>query len=253
MKDDELFEFLVSEAERPFSGWDFSYINSRLVEFPLKWSYYSKILPLKRRAESLLDMGTGGGEFLTSLAPLPNHTCATEGYEPNFSIAKKKLEPLGVKVVYCQNENLSFNNEEFELIIDRHANYNPKEVFRTLKQGGIFITQQVGDNNNFKLRFTLNGNSDLQREREGSLELAVNELEVAGFEILERIEDFTIMRIFDVGAIVYYLKAISFEFPDFTVEKYYDKLVEINQHINDKGYLDLPRNNHRYLIIAKKT
>ncbi|KKN47336.1 hypothetical protein LCGC14_0663950 [marine sediment metagenome] len=253
MEDDDLFDFLMSEAKRPFSGWDFSYINNRLVEFPLKWNYYSKILPLKRRAESLLDMGTGGGEFLASLAPLPNHTCATEGYEPNFSIAKKKLEPLGVIVVNCQNENLSFNNEEFELIIDRHANYNPKEVFRTLKQGGIFITQQVGDNNNFKLRFTLNGNLDLHREREGSLELAVNELEAAGFEILERKEDFTMTRIFDVGAIVYYLKAISFEFPDFTVEKYYDKLVEINQHINDNGYLDLPRNNHRYLIIAKKS
>ena len=77
MKDDDLFEFLVSEAEQPFSGWDFSYLKNRLVEFPLKWSYYSKILPLKRRTESLLDMGTGGGEFLASLAPLPNHTCAT--------------------------------------------------------------------------------------------------------------------------------------------------------------------------------
>ncbi len=100
---------------------------------------------------------------------------------------------------------------------------------------------------------TLNGNPDLQREREGALEFATIELKAAGFRILDRIEDFTTTRIFDVGAIVYYLKAISFEFPDFTVEKYYDKLVEINQHINDNGYLDLPRNNHRYFIKAKKT
>jgi protein-L-isoaspartate O-methyltransferase len=125
MKDNELFDFLVSEAEHPFSGWDFSYINSRLVEAPLTWSYSSKILPLIRTSESLLDMGTGGGELLATLSPLPKHTCATEGYKPNVSIAKSKLDPLGVKVVYSKNdENLSFNTEEFELIINRHDYYS---------------------------------------------------------------------------------------------------------------------------------
>ena len=254
MKDNELFDFLVSEAEQPFSGWDFSYINSRFVEFPLTWSYFSKVLQLKKMSESLLDMGTGGGEFLASLAPLPNHTCATEGYEPNFSTAKKKLEPLGVNVVYCKNENLPFNNEEFELIIDRHASYNPNEVYRILKQDGIFITQQVGDNNNSKLRLTLTGSqaSQSESEEEWNLVFATKELEGAGFEILERKEDITLTRIFDVGAIVYYLKAITFEIPDFTIKKYYNKLVEINEYINDNGYLDLHQNNHRFMIKAKK-
>ncbi len=149
MKDNELFDFLISEAEHPFSGWDFSYINSRFVDAPLTWSYSSKILPFIRTSKSLLYVGTGGGEFLATLAPLPKHTCATEGYEPNVDIAKKKLDPLSVKVVYCKkDENLPFNNEEFELIINRHEFYNPNEVNRILKHDGIFITQQVGDNNN---------------------------------------------------------------------------------------------------------
>jgi len=33
-------------------------------------------------------MGTGGGEFLASLAPLPMHTSATEAYPPNVEIAR---------------------------------------------------------------------------------------------------------------------------------------------------------------------
>jgi len=65
-------------------------------------------------------------------------------------------------------------------------------------------------------------------------------------------EDITLTRIFDVGAIVYYLKAIPFDFPDFTVEKYYNRLVEINDYINDNGYLDVDINNHRFIIKAKK-
>ena len=89
-------------------------------------------------------------------------------------------------------------------------------------------------------------------EGEWNLEYATNELEAAGFEILEGKEDFTRTRIFDVGAIAYYLKAIPFDFPDFTVKKYYNKLVEINDYINDNGYLDLDMNNHRFIIKAKK-
>jgi len=253
MKDIELFDFLVSEAEHPFSGWDFSYINSRFVDAPLTWSYSSKILPFIRTSESLLDMGTGGGELLATLAPLPKHTCATEGYKPNVDLAKKKLEPLGVKVVYCKNdENLSFNNDEFELIINRHEFYNPNEVYRVLNSDGIFITQQIGDKNDSKLRLILTGSQALENEVEWNLEFATNQIEAAGFEILESKEDITFTRIFDVGAIAFYLKAIPWDFPDFTVEKYYNKLVEINEYINDNGYLDLDMNNHRFIIKATK-
>lgn len=40
-------------------------------------------------------MGTGGGEFLAGLQPLPPHTCATEGYPPNIPIAQQRLKRLG--------------------------------------------------------------------------------------------------------------------------------------------------------------
>jgi len=105
-----------------------------------------------RNVDSLLDMGAGGGEFLASLMPLPIHTCATEGYEPNVSVARTLLQPLGVKVFrYEDDDNLPFDDEEFELIINRHESYSPKEVFRLLKPGGYFITQQVGVKNDSKL------------------------------------------------------------------------------------------------------
>ncbi len=253
MKDNELFDFLVSEVEHPFSGWDFSYVNSRFVEFPLTWSYSSRVLPLIRISESLLDMGTGGGEILATLAPLPKHTWATEGYDPNVPVAKNKLEPLGVKVVFLKDEKkLPFKNEEFELIINRHEYYNPKEVHRILKHGGTFFTQQVGDKNNSKFNSMLNLRQPSTNEGEWNLKYAINELEAVGFEILEGFEDFSRTRIFDVGAIVYYLKAIPFDFPDFSVKKYYKKLVDINKIINDNGYLDLDMNNHRFFIKVKK-
>lgn len=252
-ENNNLFNFLISEAEHPFSGWNFSYIFGRVVNAPLTWSYLSKILPCIRATGSLLDMGTGGGEFLSSLLPLPKYTCATEGYEPNVPIAKKVLEPLGINIFYCKgDENLPFRDEEFELIINRHESYSPNEVYRVLKPGGLFITQQVGDKNDSKLRFILTGSESLENGIEWNLGYATKELETTGFNISEVYEDITLTRIFDVGAIVFYLKVIPWELPGFTIIRYYDKLVEIHNQINDKGYLDLEMNNHRFFLMAKK-
>ena len=253
LKNKDLLNFFISEADHPFSGWDFSYIGDRVVNAPLTWSYTSIILPLIRKAESLLDIGTGGGEYLSSLVPLPKHTCATETYEPNVTIAKDQLEQLGVKVLYCKNgEKLPFNDREFDLVINRHESYSPSEVYRILKPDGVFITQQVGDKNDSKLRLALTGKEELEDFIEWNLDYASRELEANGFQIIEGYEDITSTRIFDVGAIVFYFKAIPWELPGFSVDKFYNKLIEIHNYITDKGYLDLDNNNHRFLMKAKK-
>ncbi|MFX1500361.1 MAG: class I SAM-dependent methyltransferase [Promethearchaeota archaeon] len=253
MKDTELFNFLVSEAAHPFSGWDFSYIRDRIVSAPLTWSYTSMLLPLMRKVDSLLDMGTGGGEFLSSLLPLPKHTCATENYKLILAIAKNKLEPLGVRVFYCtDDQHLPFKDEEFDLIINRHEFYSEIEVYRILKPNGIFITQQVGEKNDSRLRFILTGSEESENEIEWNLDYAANKLENTGFEILEKQENITPTRIFDVGAIVYYFNAVSWELPGFSIENYYDKLLEIHAYINENGYLELDSNNHRFIIKAMK-
>lgn len=41
----------------------------------------------------------------------------------------------------------SFQNESFDLIINRYRAFNPKDVFRLLKKSEIFIPKQVGGNN----------------------------------------------------------------------------------------------------------
>ncbi|MFX0075940.1 MAG: class I SAM-dependent methyltransferase [Candidatus Hermodarchaeota archaeon] len=253
MNKEELFKFLVSEAKHPFSGWDFSHLNDRVVNGPLTWSYRSKILPIIRKADSLLDMGTGGGEFLASLMPLPSHTCATEGYEPNVSIARNLLESLGVKVYpFKEDTNLPFNDEEFDVIINRHESYSPEEVYRLLKPGGYFVTQQVGVKNDSKLRYVLTDKEDENEDEEWKLENIIKKLESSGFRVLEREENITSTRIYDVGAIVYYFKAIPWELPDFSVEKYHHKLEKIHDHIVKNGYLDLDGNNHRLFVKAIK-
>ena len=75
---DELFDFLISEAEAKFSGWDFSYIADREHPAPLRWSYVSEALLRVRKSKAVLDMDTGGGEMFSYFVPLPPVAYATE-------------------------------------------------------------------------------------------------------------------------------------------------------------------------------
>ena len=149
---EEMFETYLEQAiNAPFSGWNFEYLikTGRMIEAPVKWNYYNSVLPYLLKAGTMLDMGTGGGEVLARFQPLPPVTCATEQYRPNVAVAREKLEPLGVKVVqidekYQNNEVLPFEDNMFDLIINRHESYYPQELIRILKSEGVFITQQVG-------------------------------------------------------------------------------------------------------------
>ncbi|HFJ9428863.1 MULTISPECIES: class I SAM-dependent methyltransferase [Bacillus cereus group] len=250
MKRDPLFLTLLESANTNFSGWDFSFISEtgRMKSEPLSWSYGSIAFLLMQRAKSMLDMGTGGGEFLSMLQPFPSTIYATEGYAPNVPIARKKLEPLGVTVVEVINDTvLPFQDGQFDFIINQHESYAASEVKRILSPHGVFLTQQVGglDCAVLNEQFGSPLNSEFAS---WSLEAACSELEENGFTILDAKEEFPFQRFYDIGAIVYYLKAIPWQIPDFTVERYYKELYRIHEIILQKGYFDVKQ--HRFIIKA---
>ncbi|MHA1692483.1 MAG: methyltransferase domain-containing protein [Candidatus Heimdallarchaeaceae archaeon] len=246
---EELFDFLIQEYDHPFSGWDFSHIRDRMVSSPLPWSYASKILPKLIKVDSLLDMGTGGGEFLVNnFQPFPKYTCATEAFGPNVPIAKSKLEPLGVKVCkICGDGSLPFKDEEFELIINQHEYYDATEVFRILKKGGNFITKQVDGSNDKELADLLGATSAVD---EWNVNLASKDLEDAGFKITEKLTGIQLARFFDIGAVVFFLKIVPWAIADFSIEKYKNKLFALHEKIVDEGFIEVE--NPRFMIIAKK-
>jgi SAM-dependent methyltransferase len=249
--DKDAFEKQMQEAwQHEFAGWDFQYISGRIVEAPLSWDYKKLALERIRNAKSLLDLDTGGGEFLAALQPLPPGTCATECYPPNIPVATAKLEPLGVKVISTHAAiTLPFEPSSFDLILNRHGGILGSEIARILKAGGRFLTQQVGDRNCLGLNEALQNRPDFIIS-ELTAERAAKQLEAAGLKILERKEEFPKTDFKDIGAVVYYLKAIPWQVSDFSIEKYYDRLAEIQQIIQEKGAFTVQA--HRFLIEAQK-
>ncbi len=250
-KRNTLFEKLVDEAiHQDFMGWDFSFIAKRYVEDPTTWDYRQKVQDEIRQVDSLLDLGTGGGEFLSTLRPLPAYTWATEAFRPNIPIAQARLKPLGVHITEVERgADLPFEPDSFELVINRHEAFAAAELYRILKPGGVFITDQFGGRDNIIL------NELLQEQPHHGLEgwelaAAVRQLIAAGFEIVEQREEFPEAVFYDIGAVVYYLKATPWQIPNFTAARCYDRLRNIHDTIQRQGGLAVK--NHRFYIEARK-
>ncbi|CAJ0907417.1 6372_t:CDS:2 [Entrophospora sp. SA101] len=245
---ENLILHLTTEFKKPFTGWDFSYLKGRMEENSgsLGWNYENTVRSLLPHHKGLLDMGTGSGEFLASLSPLPPDTCATEGWAPNIDIARKRLKPLGVTVTAITDYDvrLPINDARFDLIINRHEPYIIYEVHRLLKQNGIFVTQQVGERDNIEINKLLGAPEHLGY-REWHLEQACSEMVKAGFTILEKQEAFIETKFYDVGAIVYYLRAIPWQIEDFSVEKYSEQLINLHHKIQNEGYLSVEIKNRK--------
>lgn len=251
--DAELLEWLRHEEQVPLEGWDFSYIAERGREERPPWDYMAIVREALPGVKSLLDLGTGGGERLASLASLPVDTQATEGYPPNIPVAHSRLEPLGVRVHAIEDwRSLPFPDTTFDLVIDRHEAYNPSEVYRVLRPGGRFITQQVGATNNLDLNHLLGapGPDRTTAPESTTLPHYRDQLEAAGFEVNRAMEAFPPTHFHDAGAIVFWLRAIPWQIPDFRVDRYFDRLKTLQCEIEQTGPVTV--RGHRFLLVAHK-
>ena len=239
------------EEEYSFEGWDFSHINSRMKEESLPWDYKKIVNSFMDGEKVLLDMGTGGGEFLLSLNPTVGKTYATESYLPNIELCKIRLEPLGIELrpVY-DDRSLPFEDNYFDMIINRHESFDLLEVHRILKPKGVFITQQVGEMNNKELsKFLLGAYLD-STDEDLNLDKVLLQGKDIGMKILNQGEYFPKTYFYDIGALVFYAKIIEWEFPGFSVERCFDKLIELQSKLEKKGYIETLE--HRYFLVAEK-
>lgn len=250
MKTKQLKETLLQEEARAFSGWDFSYLKGRWKDEQISWDYSKIIKKYLKPDRKLLDMGTGGGEFLLTLQHPYENTYVTEGYEPNVALCRKKLSPLGICVKKINSvEHIPYEDNMFDIVINRHEDYDIKEVKRVLKEGGIFITQQIGKENDIDLVRRVCKNTKIQTTGK-DLKQAIEEAREQALQILMQKEAITPILFYDLGAFVYFAKIIEWEFIDFSVETCFDELLVMQKEIETKGYLQ--GSEHRYLVVLRK-
>ncbi len=248
----ELIEFWQHEEQAVFEGWDFSYLNGRMIEESPPWSYEEMAMDFMANASALLDMGTGGGEKLMAMqASWPERVMVTEGYPPNIQLARKNLKPLGVEVFDVPGEvdvTLPFADGSFDLIINRQTGYGFFEVARVLGENGRFLTQQIESAWAYDLKLAFGMQPP---QKEPALMRALRYLVKTDLWV-ERAEAWSgILTFTDVGAIVYYLNAIPWIVDGFSVETHLPYLIVLQDKVERGEKLEFIA--AKYLIQARKS
>ena len=245
-------EWLQEEAIAHIHGWDFSHIQGRYEEENnLPWNYEQVIRAHLTKELKLLDIDTGGGEFLLSLHHPNQNLSATENYPPNVILCKKKLLPLGIDFKEADaTRELPYADESFDMVINRHGAFQAKEIHRVLKPKGIFITQQVGAENDRELVELICKEVPAKPFPNQYQKFAQNSFEEEGFTVLRAEEAYCPIRFWDVGALVWFAHIIEWEFPNFSVHSCLENLLHAQELLEQNGVLE--GRIHRFLIVAQK-
>ncbi|WP_145052875.1 class I SAM-dependent methyltransferase [Paenibacillus xylanexedens] len=168
------------------NGWDFS--SMQVVSEGVLWDLYTEVIRHIRPSDLLLDIGTGGGEALLSHAEAASLLVGIDLSHGMIQTAQRNLLASGrsnVRFMQMNAEQLQFPDQFFNMIACRHAPFCASEAYRVLADGGMFLTQQVRENDKYNIKeaFGLEATEDLPTSP--LAERYVNELHEAGFRDIQ--------------------------------------------------------------------
>lgn len=246
------FDELVTEASAAdVTGWGFDWLRGRATEERPPWGYAKLLADRLSQVESALDLDTGGGEVLAEAPILPLRMVATEAWPPNAQRARELIGSRGAEVIETiDNAPLPFPDQSFDLVSARHpVSPDWDEIRRVLRPDGSYLAQHVGPASAFELIEHFLGPLPQERKaRDAHLESAAAQR--AGLVINDLRTTRCRMEFYDVGAVVWILRKCVWWVPDFSVEKYHDKLVELDDQMrNGEPVL---AHSARHLIDARR-
>lgn len=249
-------ELLDEAAAAPVAGWDFTWVGERIAVSPLPWDFRVLATDAMRAAATALDMGTGGGEFLSALPGLAARTVATESWVPNVPVAARRLARRHIPVVRTAGsvdnavqasgqpaDMLPFRGDCFDLVLNRHESFDATEVARVLKPGGRFLTQQAGTGpDQFHV---LLGMAPLRRSAPFDLDLLVGQVMRAGLAVEDAATATETVRFTDIGALAWYLRMVSWAVPGFSINTH-------RQALESAASRDLVVYQERFLLCGRR-
>ncbi|MFK0191553.1 methyltransferase domain-containing protein [Kitasatospora sp. NPDC090308] len=238
---DRSFDALVDEAgAAPVDGWGFAWLDGRATEQRPSWGYQRLLGERLAAARAALDLQTGGGEVLAGAGAadfphFPRTMAATEGWAPNAALATRRLHPMGAVLVSSPADApLPFADGAFDLVTSRHpAAVDFPEIARVLAPGGTYFAQHVGGRTNVELSAFFLGPFPVPTAREHEVE--AERARAAGLEVVRCRNERLRLEFFDVGAVVWFLRKVVWTVPDFSVDRYRERLRALHGLIEREG------------------
>ena len=142
-------EFNYKEVAQEI-GWNFSKINP-MVENPSGFNYYKQVVEFLNEDSVVLDIGCGSAEKAVRFFSLAKEIYETDNEPAMLEKAKanakkyyenspKNANKFKFQVMDC-NGKFPFDDGMFDVVVSRHCGANMSEVFRVLKPGGVFVSE----------------------------------------------------------------------------------------------------------------
>ncbi len=204
--------------------------------------FYRDVVKKRLRGdEIILDIGTAEGRRFSQLA---SKICFGIGIDKNANFIRLAIN--NQKFIIMDSKKLLFAGEQFDIVTCRHAPINLKEIYRILKSGDLFITQQVaGDGDKINLKRLFKRGQDYRKPKNALLKRYKRQMRVLGFKRIK----------YKISNITHYFKSrknlIEFLYktptiPNFNLHK--EKLLVDEFILKFKTPLGIKSNSKRFLL-----
>ncbi|NOU98673.1 class I SAM-dependent methyltransferase [Paenibacillus planticolens] len=234
-----------------FNGWDFSKL--RTTSEGEQWNFLDEVTQRCNKSDLLLDIGTGGGEALISMADAAllligiDHS---EGMIQSATENLKKSRKTNIRFLQMEAENIIFPMFLFNVVSCRHSEFYATEVSKVLANDGIFLTQQVSENDKLNIKQAFGRGQGFGTDEGILKDKYLTELADAGFTDIQSFEYDATQYFQTYEDLVFFLKYTpvipNFEQTDHDFE-ILQKFIESN--LTEKG---IKTNTKRFMIVARK-
>ncbi|MFE4713315.1 MULTISPECIES: class I SAM-dependent methyltransferase [unclassified Paenibacillus] len=233
------------------NGWDFSSVKCVSEQAP--WDFYREVTKRCQSSDLLLDIGTGGGEAILSIAESASLLVGIDQSTGMMETANRNLSNSGksnVRFLEMNADQLEFPAPFFNVISCRHSPFSAKEVARVLSREGVFLTQQVAETDKMNLKEAF-GRGQASETPVGTLKQQyLTELSEAGFSDVQSFE-YNINEYYQTAEDLIFLLKHTPIVPGFGQNeedfRILGRFIEENQR--EQGILT---NSARFMIIARR-
>ncbi len=201
------------------NGWDFSQV--KCVSEGTHPDLYAEVTRKCQSSDILLDIGTGGGEAILSIAESALLLIGIDQSTGMIETATRNATRSGlpnVRFLHMEAEHLHFPDSFFDIVSCRHSEFDAGEVARVLTTDGIFLTQQVSEDDKYNIKEAF-GRGQALGVKAGTLqERYRNDLKAAGFRDIQ-VSAFHVTEYYETAEDLIFLLKHTPIIPDFGQDK----------------------------------
>lgn len=239
---------------KKLNGWDFSQVKVKTVGE--KWDFYKLVRSYSNPFKSVvLDIGTGGGEKFLAISLFIKKGI---GFDVSLEMIKTAKENkirkniVNIDFIVADTEkNHPFENEIFDIVSCRQAKFNAQEIYRVIKKGGIFFTQQVDEADKSNIKKVFGRGQGWGRKNENLMNECIRKLKEAGFKKLKA-KTYNATEYYKTPEDILFILANTPIIPGFDIDNSNDK-EKFEKFITENSSPEgIKTNSYRFLIIAEK-